>query len=274
MDLGGTGQYLLDQLEVGVSIVSWCPEDPESMDWILVNEGRCRIAGFTREEIKANPPFGQVTRETRAQIKVINNEIAKHGQFTIESTMLHKSNKAVPVVIHMKLIEVNGSEALMVEFHDITSFKETEARLKLSRESSAEMLTLIEKEKQSISENFKNNLVLILSPLLDQLRISADSHQQEVLKMMARRIEYVGREIGIVGGLDAAGLNLTKRQILVCEMIRDGMTSKEIAKVLNCSPSTVNNHRNAIRRKLNLSGKSANLQAFLNGAGEGRGTAR
>ena len=51
-------------------------------------------------------------------------------------------------------------------------------------------------------------------------------------------------------------------------MIRDGMTSKEIAMVLDCSPSTVNNHRNIIRKKLKLSGKSANLQAYLNRTGK------
>ncbi len=37
-----------------------------------------------------------------------------------------------------------------------------------------------------------------------------------------------------------------------------------IATVLGCSPSTINNHRNTIRKKLGLSGESANLQAFLN----------
>jgi len=42
------------------------------------------------------------------------------------------------------------------------------------------------------------------------------------------------------------------------------MTSKEIASALGCTASTINNHRNLIRQKLKLSGKSVNLQAFLN----------
>jgi DNA-binding CsgD family transcriptional regulator len=45
------------------------------------------------------------------------------------------------------------------------------------------------------------------------------------------------------------------------------MTSKEIARILNCSASTVNNHRHTIRRKLNLAGTHDNLQSYLQALG-------
>jgi PAS domain S-box-containing protein len=260
----GIDHTLLDHLKVAVSIISWQPESPFKMDWILINDSRCRLTGFTREEILQTQPFGQISRETRGHIELINEEIAKNGQFNVESTLLHKNNQAIPVAIHLKIIEVDGQPALLAEFQDIRSYKETEAMLKLARESSAEMLTLIEKEKQNITKNITNNLSLVLIPLMDQLRVSATDHQKEILNLMAKRIEDVSKDIGIVDQMESLGANLTRRQILICEMIRDGMTSKEIALVLGCSPSTINNHRNIIRRKLKLSGKAANLQTFLN----------
>ena len=99
---------------------------------------------------------------------------------------------------------------------------------------------------------------------MDQLRITATGAQKEILDIMVNRIGHIAREIGVVDQIDSLGLNLTRRQILICEMIRDGLTSKEIARALDCSPSTINNHRNIIRRKLKLSGSATNLQAFLN----------
>ena len=257
-------KYLFDRLEVGISILTWCPEDWGLKEWIFVNKARCRMVGFTREELLAKPPLARTTRESKAQSKIINEQLTQNGSFITESTLLSKTNKAVPVILHLYLVQLDSSEVLMVEIHDIRSFKETEAKLKFSQESTREMLALIEKEKQDITENIKRNLGLGLFPLMDQLRISANEHQNEVLDLMIKRIGHVEREMGIVNQMEATGLNLTRRQVLICEMIRDGMTSKEIALALNCASSTVNNHRNAIRRKLKLSGKSANLQAYLN----------
>ena len=264
LDFRAIDHNMLNHLEVGVSIVTFRPDDPDAAEWVLINDARCRMSGFTREELMQTRPFGQMSRKLRAQIMSVNQEILDKGQIRFESTMLHKSESIIPVIAHMKLIEIGGEKAVLVEFHDIRTYKETEARLKLAQESTAEMLTMIEKGKQDLTRNFTRNLGLVLLPLVDQLRMSASDHQKEILDLMIRRIEDVGRDMGIVDKLDSFGANLTRRQIMVCEMIRDGMTSKEIAQVLGCSPSTVNNHRNLIRKKLKLSGKSANLQAYLN----------
>jgi PAS domain S-box-containing protein len=264
METIGSFDYILDKLEVGISVTTWHPEDPSQSEWVFVNDTRCRITGHSREELLGQPPVGQLTRETMAQFDKINAVLAEHGQFTCESTLLHQTNEAIPVMLHMKLIQVDGNTVLMVEQHDIRSFKDAESQLNLSRESMRQMLTLIDKEKQKITENIKSNMGLVLHPLIDQLRITATGSQEDILDVMVNRIGHIARGVGVVEQFDSLGLNLTKRQILICEMIRDGMTSKEIAQALNCSPSTINNHRNVIRRKLKLSGSSTNLQAYLN----------
>ncbi|MEN8005957.1 MAG: LuxR C-terminal-related transcriptional regulator [Candidatus Krumholzibacteriota bacterium] len=264
METNRNPYHFLDNLEVGITITTWHPEDTSLTDWIFVNEKRCRLTGHTREELFKQPPVGQLTRESKAQLDRMNEVLAEQGHFTCESTLRHRSNTAIPVGLHLKLIPNDGHTLLLVEQHDISSFKETESLLKLSRESAGEMLTLIDKEKQKISANIEDNLKLVLYPLIDQMRITATDNQREVLDIMVNRIGHIARQVGVVEPSGSFELNLTKRQILICEMIRDGMTSKEIALALDCSPSTINNHRNIIRRKLKLSGSSTNLQAFLN----------
>ncbi len=260
----GNLERILDHLEVGISIASWHPEDLLKAEYIFVNDTRCRMSGQPREELVKNPPVQYFTRETRALVEKMFSVLREQGNFTFETILMHQSNEAIPVLAHVKLIQMDGQTVVMTEMHDIRNFKENESLLKLSRESMKEMLTLIDKEKQKISENIKNNMELVLYPLIDQMRITATGAQKEILDVMANRIGHIARNMGVVQHIDSFGLNLTKRQILICEMIRDGMTSKEIARALGCSPSTVNNHRNTIRRKLKLSGSATNLQAFLN----------
>jgi DNA-binding CsgD family transcriptional regulator len=56
--------------------------------------------------------------------------------------------------------------------------------------------------------------------------------------------------------------SLTATEIHICEMIRNGMKSKEIAEMLFIEEGTVSVHRTNIRRKLGLKGKPS-LNAFL-----------
>ena len=46
----------------------------------------------------------------------------------------------------------------------------------------------------------------------------------------------------------ARRFGLTPREIQVARMLMQAMTSKEIAQALGCTASTINNHRNIIRK--------------------------
>ncbi|MBN1688032.1 MAG: helix-turn-helix transcriptional regulator [Candidatus Omnitrophica bacterium] len=57
--------------------------------------------------------------------------------------------------------------------------------------------------------------------------------------------------------------SLTPREIEVCELIRKGLSIKEIAHFLKTSPRTVESHRNHICKKLGFSDKKKNLTSYL-----------
>ena len=59
---------------------------------------------------------------------------------------------------------------------------------------------------------------------------------------------------------------LTPRESEVCGLIRSGMATKEIADFLGIGATTVERHRNTIRRKLGLTGSRTNLTSFLRAA--------
>jgi len=58
-------------------------------------------------------------------------------------------------------------------------------------------------------------------------------------------------------------LRLTPREIDVCELIRDGIGSKDIARTLSISLKTVEKHRDNIRKKLGIANRRINLASLL-----------
>ena len=59
---------------------------------------------------------------------------------------------------------------------------------------------------------------------------------------------------------------LTPTEVRICDMIRSGMQTKEIARIRGVSPATISRHREHIRRKLNIANDAINLTTFLQSA--------
>ncbi len=254
---------LPDLLNVGLSLVLWHPEEPDRSRWIWANKARCRMVGQTREEVLSQPPMARVTRETRSMLEMIRGQLLSTGRASVQSTLLHKSYRPVPVMMHLNLIERDDGDLLLTEFHDISVYKETEAQLTLAQDRTRNIMKMVSDEKRHISRNIRENLGLVAMPMIEQLKASASTEQLDLLDVLERRLRHVTRQLGIRLQAGPSDAGLTRRELLVCEMIRDGLSSKAIAAALGCSPSTVNNHRNAIRRKLGLAGSGTNLQTHL-----------
>jgi DNA-binding CsgD family transcriptional regulator len=56
---------------------------------------------------------------------------------------------------------------------------------------------------------------------------------------------------------------LSAREMRIAVMIKNGMTSEEIASYLHISPETVKTHRRNIRKKLGLIGRGDQLRAYF-----------
>lgn len=64
--------------------------------------------------------------------------------------------------------------------------------------------------------------------------------------------------------LEAAGAQgLGAKELKIASMIRDGLSTKEIAERLHLSPRTVETYRNVLRRKLDLLNRPVNMQQYL-----------
>jgi DNA-binding CsgD family transcriptional regulator len=106
------------------------------------------------------------------------------------------------------------------------------------------------------------NVQELVFPYLERLRNSKlDARQDECLSVIETNLNNIIAPF--MQNLSIASSNLTHTEMKVANLIKDGKTTKEIADLLNLSPSTVDFHRNNIRSKLGLKNKEESLKAHL-----------
>lgn len=125
------------------------------------------------------------------------------------------------------------------------------------------MLDQREMEKRSIEQTMVANLKRYVFPYLDELeRLKIGSDATSFVRVIRANIEQLIAPVS--KHLSGAYLDLTPTEIKVADLIRQNKRTKFIAARLNTSPSTVEKHRNKIRKKLNILHKKVNLTTYLN----------
>jgi len=124
-----------------------------------------------------------------------------------------------------------------------------------------EILAQIETEKLEIRKQVTANAEKLLMPVVSELRRLATPREQHYVELLEQNIRDLTSRFGV--DLGKGMITLTPRQVEICNMIRNGMTSKEIAEVMGIAPRTVETHRHAIRKKLGINQQETNLGSYL-----------
>ncbi len=146
--------------------------------------------------------------------------------------------------------------------------QETNRQLTLERQALQEsntalrmVLAQIEKEKQEINRDIRNNVEKILMPILHALASQLPLIQRKYVEMLQTNLEEITSPF--ISQLSISYHSMTPTEIAICNMIRLGMRTKEIAETRSVAEATINRHREKIRRKLNITNQDVNLATFL-----------
>ena len=123
------------------------------------------------------------------------------------------------------------------------------------------VLARIEPEKQEIHRDMRTNVDRILMPILHALAKQLSPAQRVYLDMLETSIEEITSPF--TSQLSRSYHSMTPTELAVCNMIRNGMRTREIADIRGVSPATINRHREKIRRKLKITNEEVNLATFL-----------
>ncbi len=122
-----------------------------------------------------------------------------------------------------------------------------------------EVLAQIELEKKEIENNVMANVDMLLLPILEGFWINEES--QKHIDLLRSNLEDLTSSFG--RRISEERAKLTSREIEICNMIKNGLRSKEISTLLVISVQTVEKHRAKIRNKLGISNTRLNLASFL-----------
>lgn len=120
-----------------------------------------------------------------------------------------------------------------------------------------------QREKKMIGVSIQAKIEKVITPIFYALEAEMDSRQLKYLDLLKKNFADIVSPF--VEGNQEVLTKLSPVELLICNMIKHGLTSKEIANIRGISPATVNRHRESIRNKLGLMNRKINLVSYLNG---------
>ncbi|MCP3873773.1 MAG: LuxR family transcriptional regulator [Desulfobacteraceae bacterium] len=124
-----------------------------------------------------------------------------------------------------------------------------------------EVMNQMISEKKNLEEKVLDNVDEFLLPLLKKLQNKSSNIEKEYFKVFEDNLKQLTSSFG--SSISKKLPRLTPRENEICNMIRTGLSSKEVAKLLNISYRSVETYRNYIRKKLGITNQKINLTTYL-----------
>jgi PAS domain S-box-containing protein len=245
----------------------------------LDRDARCIYANRLVEEVIAKP-VSEVLGKTAEQLGMPGH-VASLGRTTarevidrcepqeLEFSMVGPKGQRIYEARVVPEVEEDGTiPAALAIIRDVTEHRR--AREQLEQERSAlqkanvaleELMARIRQEPVEVSQRIQANVDKVIMPMIHSLQQQASPQQQRSLELLGEALSEIAAPH--VDKLSQQFSQLTASELRICDMVRRGLSSKEIANILDISVSTVSRHRENIRRKLDLAHRGVNLAAFL-----------
>jgi len=270
---------------------------------LFVNKAFATMHGYTPDELMGRDISVFHTPEQMPSVEKANRKLFSEGYFSGEIWHARADGSVFPGLMHNSVLRGNDGNmvGLIGMLRDITDIKQAEealirshqelaaysssleakveertrdlenSRIELKRyseslEKTNEALKIIiegiGEQKKEVEKKISHNLNLTVRPIIDQMKSQDIS---ETVGFLLQSLEFNLTNIFSSFGFNIiqGGHLLTPREIRICEMIRSGLSSKQIAKVMGISPQTVLVHRKNVRKKLALGKSKQNLASFL-----------
>jgi DNA-binding response OmpR family regulator len=119
----------------------------------------------------------------------------------------------------------------------------------------------LEEEKQELTQVVFKNVNQLILPDLNRMVEAPIQQRRQLRDTIHTNLQDL--PVPVTGEHIEAYWLLTPTELRILNCIRQGSSSKEIAKMLNVSSHTVATHRKNIRKKMNICGKKINLTTFI-----------
>jgi DNA-binding NarL/FixJ family response regulator len=173
----------------------------------------------------------------------------KNQSRELEEQIKHRTRELSGTVEKLKARE-SELAVKMEELHELN------AALKV-------LLNNRETDRVTLEENIQSNVQKLILPCIKRLK--KGTVKNKLIQSEFRLLENSLKDLvaPFARQISSDYFDLTPNEIKVALLIKQGLTTKEIARELNLSVNTIMTHRYKIRSKLGIKNQAKNLQVYL-----------
>lgn len=237
------------------------------------NNQAAEMFGYSTDELQGMPIHKLVAPESRTKVR---EHVERGFEECYKHMALKKDGTIFLVEVHGKAFPFNGRTFRVTAIADLTDQVKADQEIQMANQiSEAKQVALREKnlalkhvleqldsEKQEIKAQIQANVDRIVMPTLRLLRKKVDTGAIEYVDLLDSSLKEIASPLA--NRLQNSYSSLSPGEIEICNMIRNGLASKEIAEFRGVSVQTISMQRKRIRRKLGIAHQAVSLPALLN----------
>jgi DNA-binding CsgD family transcriptional regulator len=193
-------------------------------------------------------------------VPVMGNDDRFEGWLSVDTPLDGKRPTKDKILFLEEVVDITSKQ--VHELQSIEMLRKESKALEEKNVALREVLKHIDEDKMEIRQRIGNNVSQILIPAFSKLIKKDGTINKTYYNILKDGLPDVVSASGAVVHMYS---RLSPREREICNMIKSGSTSKEIASALNISLATVQKHRELIRRKLGIINKDINLVNYLKG---------
>ena len=236
---------------------------------VEVNHRACDIFSMPRDQFLEQDGRLLTAPNARDTLDRLIRGLDEEEIWVGEMSGVRDTGEEFPMEVTVNRVDLAERTLFHVMVRDITPRKALENNLRREKAQLEEMnVTLrnvmksIGREKQELEQAITKNIENFLLTALDKAK-GEPSWDIRASYLNLIRDQLVGLTKGFSQEIDPSLLTLTRTEMLICQLIQAGSSSKDVAESLNLALDTVHTHRKNVRRKLGLRGRKVSLFNYL-----------
>jgi PAS domain S-box-containing protein len=253
---------------------------------LAANARMCEMLGMSEEEVLKGGRSKVIVKDERLANAL--EERARTGKFMGELSFRCKDGSILPVELSACVFtDFDGILKSCLVVRDIADRKQAEEALKQAHDELEQRVELrtaeVRKQAEALGElntalkvlveHYKgdqreqeekvvSNIRVRIIPHLEKLKQTRiDEGQSALVEIIERGIRDILSPFS--RSVSSEHFRFAPKEAEVASLVREGKTTKEIARILGVGKRTVDSYRDNIRGKLGLSNKKVNLRTYL-----------
>lgn len=239
--------------------------EKEQPDLILLDVMMPGLDGYeTCKQIKKNKDTAPIPIIFMTALDNIEDKVAAFDAGGVDyiSKPFQKGEVLARVNTHISLYKQKQTLEYLIQERTAALNKSNQ---KLEQKNIA-LKVLLEQQQadgEEIKETLSTGIKHLIYPYLDLLHTDMGSAKlEEYISILYENLDTLAAPL--TSKLTNPLLGLTPKEILVANLVKERKSTKEIAHLLNLSPTTTERYRNNIRNKIGIRKKKIRLSDYLN----------